>query len=84
MCFKGASRMAQNLTNLRRLWTVVPWYYVADDGEGVDALEGEEGEDDGEEEVKADADIPASDLRTIEIQELPNVLSINCLHRIPI
>ena len=42
---------------------IVPWHDVADDGEGVDALESEEGEDDGKEEVKADTDIAAGVLR---------------------
>ncbi len=40
---------------------------MADDGECVDALEGKEGEDDCEEEVKADADVTASVLgRTMQ------------------
>ena len=60
---------------------IVPWHDVADDGEGVDALECEEGEDDGEEEVKADTDVAASVLRRkIRMQEFHFVL--NCHSRI--
>jgi hypothetical protein len=51
---------------------------VSDDGEGVHALQREEGEDDGEEEVQADAHVAA---RVLNIHDLLGTYLFNCSYK---